>query len=599
MIFALQNKRKQDVKTVFDKAWEITSSWEGDYNSGGGGAGNKFNGIIYGTQYGITAEFAQNFCGVKLSNNKVIKNLSEDTCKGYWKNVVWDKMILGDKIKDEKVAMLLFDSCVHLQSHLNEFPDKGPKGDKPIKSWIRGFIIKFLCNEGGIPEATNKESDQTKYTKRVTIKTYFNPKCTNPTDKASVLTPEAIELINLRCGMDARGFFNRLNAARKIAESGWDAQNRLKAFTYDKITPNTISRKFYNEFVNNREILFFTQKGCKPCLELKPTCEALAQQNNFHFQEVDIRTDAGKILMTQYRIGATPEVVLIHGDTTVSFGAADLFDYKLALYLSNLTKTVPIEPTVQPTAQAQSDSNWVLPLAAGAFAWYHFKGKKRIGNADDNQNLAIGGGLLLLWWWFSGESGSSLSNDLDWMMNLMLQNEGKWEAETAHTRKDSGNYHKGEGQFLGTSYGVTADFLEQWYGTKTFEPNSIKNITEEQAKKIWVETVMAHARVPEVKDKYVAALYFDWMVHRPGTCLEYLMTKMYKLSQSDWTAAKRGYYAKSGVTDNVIALLNQGAAKDCFETLKGWRLHHLENTSVYASFREGVRNRINRYQYGM
>jgi len=609
MIYSLQ-KRKQDVESVFDKAWAITSSWEGDHKSGGGGKGNKFNGIYYGTQYGITAEFAQNFCGVKLSDANVIKNLSEPTCKKYWKEVLWDKMILGDKIKDEKVAMLLFDSCVHLQSHLNEFPDKGENGDQPIKKWIRGFVVRFLCKEAGIKDATNKESDKTGFTNRVLVKTYFNPFCPSSTDKASVLTQKAIDFINKQCDKDARGFFNRLNDARKVAESGWEADRRMKAFTYDKITPNTIKNKFYNEAVTNRKILFFTQKGCVPCLKLKPTCEALARQNDYVFEEVDIRTDAGKILMTQYRVGATPEVVLIDGNITKQWGAADLFDDKLALYLTPPKDKEPdsslFEDGKPPhPANAQTDSNWLVPVGAGALAfWYFNRRKKRIGSPEDNQKIFIGGGLLLLLWWMTkgGSSKGSLSSaDLDWMMNLSMLNEGPWEKEDSHTRKDSGNYHRGNknGQFLGTSYGITADFLEQWYGITSFKADSIKNITEDQAKKYFSETVMAHARVPEVKDKYVAAFYFDWMMQRPGTCLEYLMTKMYQLSQADFTAAKRGYYSKSGVTDNVIALLNGSNSKDIFEKLKGWRLDHLENTSVYASFREGVRDRINRYEYGI
>jgi thiol-disulfide isomerase/thioredoxin len=362
--------------------------------------------------------------------------------------------------------------------------------------------------------------------------------------------------------------------------------------------------KFYDDAITTRKILFFTQKGCVPCLQLKPTCEALARQNDFSFQEVDIRTDSGKILMTQYRVGATPEVVLIDGNITKQWGAADLFDDKLALYLSNLP--IPVEPDpfddgkpVVPAAQAQSDGNWALPLAAGAFAWWHFKSKKRIGNTDE-QTWLIGGGLLLLLWWLSKGSSGDLtkeSEDLEWMMELSMKNEGEWEPESAHTRKDSGNFHNGKGQFLGTSYGITADFLEHWYGIKEFKKDSIKIISKDEAKKIFSETVMAYARVKEVKDKYVAALYFDWMMQRPSTCLEYVMTKMYKLSQTDLTAAKKGFYSKKGVTDNVIALLNADNAKDTFEKLKGWRLWHLENTSVYASFREGVRERINRYQY--
>ncbi|MEN9611219.1 MAG: hypothetical protein RLZZ628_2033, partial [Bacteroidota bacterium] len=123
------------------------------------------------------------------------------------------------------------------------------------------------------------------------------------------------------------------------------------------------------------------------------------------------------------------------------------------------------------------------------------------------------------------------------------------------------------------------------------------NISKEDAKKLFVSTVMKRARISEIKDKWVASLFFDWMMQRPGTCMQYIMTKMCKYSTADYQAAKSGYY-KSQITDTLLSILNADDAKNTHDCIKSWRLDHLENTSVYESFREGVRDRINSYIYG-
>lgn len=103
------------------------------------------------------------------------------------------------------------------------------------------------------------------------------------------------------------------------------------------------------------KILFFTQKGCAPCIQKKPLVQALAAQYNNQFEEVDIRTDNGKILMTQYRIAMTPEVVLTDGSKFKSFGAADL--------------PAKLEAALKPNNTNSSDDNnkmmWLLVLGAG------------------------------------------------------------------------------------------------------------------------------------------------------------------------------------------------------------------------------------------
>jgi hypothetical protein len=595
MIFGARKIKRFQTKGSFDGAWKITASWEGPWVEAkeATGGGNHFNGKFYGTNYGITATFARDFGGKSLTNTNVIKNLKPDDCKTMWKKI-WDKMIFGDSINDDKVASLIFDMVVHNQNRFIFPPPhiRTTKTEQGEKTIYVGYLVKLLAEKTGLsPELLFKSE---KYN------SYFGGKATKTTDGCYVLSAKAIEEINKFIEKDAKAFFDELNAMRKDVEkkSGWEADRRMNAFTYEKITPNTVSKKFYDNALTTRKLLFFTRKGCRPCLQLKPTCESLAMANGYIFEELDADAEINRGLVIQYKIAPTPEVVLIDGDTTVSFGAADLFENKLALYLATST---PVEPN----AQAQSDGNWVLPLAAGALAWYHFKSKKRIGNPDDNQNLMIGGGLLLLLLLLSSDStgaptgGALTAQELDAILNQSLLNEGPWEAEDSHTRKDKGNYHRGKGQFLGTSWGITADFLEDWYGKTSFASDSIKNISKDDAKKIITETVMTRARIAAIQDKWIAGLFFDWMWQRPSTCLEYVCLKAFGFNDADYQLVRKGFWSKACIPDVLINHLNGENRKGTFEAIKSRRLDHLENTSAYASFREGVRDRINRYQYGI
>jgi thiol-disulfide isomerase/thioredoxin len=60
-----------------------------------------------------------------------------------------------------------------------------------------------------------------------------------------------------------------------------------------------------------KQILFFTQTGCKPCLELKPFVEDLAAKNNVTIDFIDIRTEGGKKSGTAFGVWATPEIFII------------------------------------------------------------------------------------------------------------------------------------------------------------------------------------------------------------------------------------------------------------------------------------------------
>jgi thiol-disulfide isomerase/thioredoxin len=60
-----------------------------------------------------------------------------------------------------------------------------------------------------------------------------------------------------------------------------------------------------------KQILFFTQTGCKPCLELKPFVEQVAAKNNVTVDFIDIRTEGGKKSAAAFGVWATPEIFII------------------------------------------------------------------------------------------------------------------------------------------------------------------------------------------------------------------------------------------------------------------------------------------------
>jgi thiol-disulfide isomerase/thioredoxin len=586
MIFGSARRKRQDEKkSSFDTAWGYTS-----VNEGGDSSYDQT------TRWGITAGFMSSH---RLTPKMSVSKVSAAQAKIWVKQVISDKIFnQADRITDQFIYNLIIDFGFNKPSICMEYlgiaidkQDDFPAAKESLKipdSWITEINRRISVGSASTLYASLWNQWWDYIINSGTFKkgaAGLAMRCWRYKDYGTVGARENKEAVK-----------------EALAQTTNDAvRTALTLYLYPPP-----KNKFYDEAVTNRKILFFTQKGCKPCLEIKPTCEALARQNNYVFQEVDIRTDAGKILMTEYRIGATPEVVLINGDTTVSFGAADLECGNLALHLT----AKPAEPDPFDDGKpAPADTNWIVPVGAGALAlWYFNKPKKRIGNAEDKKKGMIGGGLLLLLWLFSQNGskdtkqvtdGGLSAKDIDDILAKSLENEGPWEAEDSHTQQDKGNYHRGKGAFLGTSWGITANFMEDWYGKTSFETDDIQNISYEDAKKIIVETVMTRVRISAINDKWIAAFFFDWMWQRPSTCLEYICKKAFKYSDADYQLVRKGYYSKSGIPDLLINSLNGEARQANFEALKSWRLNHLETSGAYSSeFKAGIRNRINSYVYG-
>jgi thiol-disulfide isomerase/thioredoxin len=517
MIFGVKIKKRQDVKkSSFDIAWSYTSANEG-----------KDSSYDQLTKWGITAGFISFH---KLTPKMSVSKVSETQAKTWVKEVISDKIFnKADRIADQSIYNLIIDFGFNKPSicikYLGIALDKQtdiPQAIESLKipdSWIIEINRLIIENAAAVLYVSLWKQ----WWKYIIDSGHFKQgaaglamRCWRYKDYGSV------------------GSREQKDAVEAALEESTNDEVRAALKSYlNPPTKNTKKNKFYSNMVPERKILFFTQPGCRPCLALKPTCEALARQYGFGFDEINIRTDSGKRLMTEYRIGATPEVVLIHETTTVSFGAASLQNDGLALYLATLPDPDPFEdgkprPTDGATTPpASNGGSWLIPTALGA--WFFLrKPKESIGVMDTNQKTMVGiGSALLLLWLMSKKSsttGGLSAQELNAILEKSLENEGPWEPETAHTRKDKGNFHRGAGQYLGTSWGITADFLEDWYGTTQFEADSIRKISKEEAKKIITETVMTRARIAQIQDKWIAAFFFDWMWQRPGTCLEYVCT---------------------------------------------------------------------------
>ncbi|MEW6772937.1 MAG: glycosyl hydrolase 108 family protein [Bacteroidota bacterium] len=95
----------------------------------------------------------------------------------------------------------------------------------------------------------------------------------------------------------------------------------------------------------------------------------------------------------------------------------------------------------------------------------------------------------------------------DLAIPIIFKHEGGYQAHP----KDSGNWSSGkvgEGVLIGTKYGISAPTLIAWRG-KMVTPEDMKNLTEEEAKRIFKARYWDPLNLDKVKDQKVAELIFD------------------------------------------------------------------------------------------
>jgi thiol-disulfide isomerase/thioredoxin len=364
-----EDLKRQPNETPFDYAWRKTKSWEGKWvdeptsytqNGKSKDEGNYYNNVFYGTTFGLTPKMMIEFRNWKVSDLKKLQTMSESDAKGHWKTVVWDWLLRGDKITDVEVAALLFDTLVHNQNRFLFYFNYKKVCDNKKTLLTTGWLLSWLKSKKNAIDSDYIEGYK-----------YHENGGQPGTSGGFKLTEKAIALINEQISLKGgKVVFNDIKSMRKEAEKKWSynaakktcdstdwAINRQTAYEYGMIQENTEwgANKLTNNVASNYRILFFTQKGCAPCIQKKPLVQALAAKYNIEFEEVDIRTDNGKILMTQYRIAMTPEVVLTDGSKFKSFGAAELPD--------------KLEAALTPNNTNSSDENnrimWLLLFCGG------------------------------------------------------------------------------------------------------------------------------------------------------------------------------------------------------------------------------------------
>ena len=176
-------------------------------------------------------------------------------------------------------------------------------------------------------------------------------------------------------------------------------------------------------------------------------------------------------------------------------------------------------------------------------------------------------------------------------MDRTFGNEGGWEPETAKGQKaDTGNYYKGV--YYGTNYGVTAQFLVDNFQILQIPLSSfdvIKALSVKECVEIFQKTEGMRMRYDDFQNQFVADFIFDWMVHRPGTCVAFLSAKIFGIPKAA-ALQQGGIYS-----DYLIQLINSTDPAGLYNSLKYWRLWHLTNTEDYRSFRPGIYYRIMRF----
>jgi hypothetical protein len=183
----------------FEKAWNITKSWEGAWSAKPEGSDEeKYNGTWWGTNGGATGTYMRDFLGQtwKPADKAKFQRLTLDQVgQTIWKPTRWN-WLRGNEIQNQEIANLLFDWGVRRWNSLTVYPIK--KNGK-----VTGY---------GSGLATALNVPVFSIFQQVTMrKIGGNPP--SSTDGFYILTPQAVKLINAHPNPEE--LFLRLKAIRK------------------------------------------------------------------------------------------------------------------------------------------------------------------------------------------------------------------------------------------------------------------------------------------------------------------------------------------------------------------------------------------------
>ena len=95
----------------FDKAHKYIVEEEGGYQDLANDTGNYSDGLLIGTNYGISADTLKSYLK-RTPSRQDMESLSFDDAVLIYIQMYWNK-ILGDEIKNQSVALLIYDGSVN------------------------------------------------------------------------------------------------------------------------------------------------------------------------------------------------------------------------------------------------------------------------------------------------------------------------------------------------------------------------------------------------------------------------------------------------------------------------------------------------------
>ncbi len=139
----------------FDKAWAISSSWEGKWIKKPelGSADEEFvGGAYWGTNHGLTGKYVKDFAGWTANRRLEFQKLNAAQCGEIWKATRW-KWMRGDEILNEDMAALIFDWFVMRNQKAIMGVVRAIDPSYTVKNWMKSPYVTAYKNTavGGKP----------------------------------------------------------------------------------------------------------------------------------------------------------------------------------------------------------------------------------------------------------------------------------------------------------------------------------------------------------------------------------------------------------------------------------------------------------------
>lgn len=240
----------------FEKAWNITKSWEGAWSAKPEGSNEeKYNGTWWGTNGGATGAYMRDFLGQtwKPADKLKFQRLTLDQVgQNIWKPTRWN-WLRGNEIENQEIANLLFDWGVRRWNSLTVYPIK--KNGK-----LTGYG-SGLATALGVPTFS-------------IFQHVLNNKMGGnvpPPDSLSgfyILTPQAVKLINAY--PNPQELFLKLKAIRKQIDNPYTSSivQRYDSFDFNGTLPKGQGGSYNNTIVDTSVTTTESESGAGTLLAL-------------------------------------------------------------------------------------------------------------------------------------------------------------------------------------------------------------------------------------------------------------------------------------------------------------------------------------------